>query len=77
VATVSFTEVYSMSDRVISYAEAASRAGLSLATFRRLLDRREGPPVIDLSPRRRGVRESSFETWLNTRTRAVESQAAA
>jgi hypothetical protein len=57
-------------DHVNSYAQCARRAGVSLATWRRILERGEGPEVVQLSARRCGVRESAFLQWLDSRTRA-------
>ena len=43
--------------------------GFSLATGRRILRRGEGPPVLQLSPRRIGIKESANATWQASRAR--------
>ena len=43
-------------DRIISETEAAGLNGVSRDTFRRRIDRGEGPPKIRMSPRRVGYR---------------------
>jgi predicted DNA-binding transcriptional regulator AlpA len=43
-------------ERIISEADAAALSGLHLATFRRRIDRGEGPAKIRISPRRIGYR---------------------
>ena len=66
----------SNNDCVNSFAECAHRAGVSLATWRRIIERGEGPKIVELSLRRRGVRESHFVEWLDARTRGADPQAA-
>jgi hypothetical protein len=63
-------------DRVNSFAECAHRAGVSLATWRRILERGDGPKIVQLSRRRRGVRQSHFVEWLDAHTQADNPQAA-
>jgi excisionase family DNA binding protein len=58
-----------MLDRVISIRQAAEKVGVSVPTFRRVIEAGEGPPVIQLSTRRLGVRESDVSKWLNDRVR--------
>jgi hypothetical protein len=53
-------------NRVVTLAEAALRAGVSLATMRRCRDRGE-IRVLQLSPRRIGVRLSDLEAFLASR----------
>jgi predicted DNA-binding transcriptional regulator AlpA len=55
-------------DRVLTLAEFASIAGISLVTFRRLIARGDGPAVTKLSIRRLGVRISHAMAWLDSRT---------
>ena len=55
--------------RVLNYEECAGRMGIVRRSFERLISRGEGPSVIFLSPRRRGILESDFEQWLLTRRR--------
>jgi predicted DNA-binding transcriptional regulator AlpA len=61
-------------DRVLSRGECAYRANLSLATFDRLVKAGKGPPLLALSERRRGVKESDLNAWLNSRLRDERHQ---
>jgi hypothetical protein len=54
--------------KVMSLAEVAQAAGVSINTLRRELKRGTGPEVTLLSPRRMGVRVDSFHRWLDSRT---------
>lgn len=56
-----------MTCRVLNYNEAADRAGVVRRTLERLISEGEGPPVVAVSTRRRGILESDFETWLLSR----------
>jgi hypothetical protein len=53
--------------QVISFNEAAKRADLVRRTLERLISIGEGPPVIHLSERRRGILETDFHEWLLAR----------
>jgi predicted DNA-binding transcriptional regulator AlpA len=55
--------------QVLSYNEAAAKAGIVRRTLERLISIGEGPAVIEISSRRRGVMESDLEQWLNARRR--------
>jgi hypothetical protein len=57
--------------RVISFAEGAERSNQSLRTFQRQIADGKGPPVIEISERRRGILEVDFEVWLLSRRRPV------
>ncbi|CAJ0853425.1 hypothetical protein AMST5_00646 [freshwater sediment metagenome] len=57
--------------RVLSYDEAAGRANIVRRSLERLIARGEGPSIIHISVRRRGVREDDLETWLLSRRRAA------
>jgi predicted DNA-binding transcriptional regulator AlpA len=61
--------------RVLNYEEAAGRMGVVRRSLERLIARGEGPSVIHLSPRRRGILESDFEKWLISRRRAAPGEA--
>jgi predicted DNA-binding transcriptional regulator AlpA len=63
-------------NRVRSYPETAEIAGISLATFRRLLKAGKGPRVTALSEKRRGVSDRDREAWLEERAGAVAALAA-
>jgi predicted DNA-binding transcriptional regulator AlpA len=52
-------------DRIISLAEFAAIAGISLITLRRLIARKQGPPVTKISPRRLGIRVRHGRAWLD------------
>jgi predicted DNA-binding transcriptional regulator AlpA len=62
--------------RVLTYAECCQRASIVRRTFERLLACGEGPTVLHLSPRRRGVLESDFEAWLRSRRKPAPGDAA-
>ena len=55
--------------QVLDYNEAARRAGIVRRTFERILAQGEGPAIVHISERRRGILESDFEAWLMTRRR--------
>jgi hypothetical protein len=46
-------------------------AGLARRTLERLIALGEGPAIIELSPRRRGILESDLITWLHKRRRTA------
>jgi hypothetical protein len=56
---------------VYDYNEAAAIAGLARRTLERLIALGEGPAIIELSPRRRGILESDLIIWLHKRRRAA------
>jgi predicted DNA-binding transcriptional regulator AlpA len=56
-------------DAVLSFAQWCALNGFSKATGRRIVKRGEGPPVLQLSPRRIGVRESDNRAWQAARVR--------
>jgi predicted DNA-binding transcriptional regulator AlpA len=60
-------------NKVMTFAEVAHAAGISLSTLRREISRGTGPKVISLSPRRRGVRSTDYNSWLDSRTNAAWS----
>lgn len=62
--------------RVLSYDETAKRAGLVRRSLERQIAQGEGPAVVHISPRRRGVLESDLEEWLLSRRRAPPGKAA-
>ncbi len=64
-------------DRVLSKQEIAMRLGCSERNVDRLIKVGDGPPVLRISPRRVGVLQSDFETWLGARRRPQASPAAA
>ena len=60
-------------NKVMTFAEVAHAAGISLSTLRREIARGSGPEVISLSPRRKGVRSTDYNRWLDARTSAALS----
>jgi hypothetical protein len=54
---------------VYSYDEAAAIAGVARRTLERLIALGEGPAIIELSPRRRGILKSDLIGWLHKRRR--------
>jgi len=56
--------------RVLNYEEAAGRMGVVRRSLERLISRGEGPAIIHLGQRRRGILESDFENWLLSRRHA-------
>lgn len=55
-------------NKVMTLAEVADAAGISLSTLRRAIARGTGPKVVSLSPRRKGVRSTDYNIWLESRT---------
>lgn len=66
-----------MLDRVLPVRQAAEIIGLSVPTFRRVIAAGKGPPLIQLSPRRQGIRESHLTKWINERVRRNDDDEAA
>jgi predicted DNA-binding transcriptional regulator AlpA len=62
--------------QVLSYNEAAARAGIVRRTFERLISIGEGPAIVELSKRRRGVIDRDLEAWLLKRRRPAPGEAA-
>ena len=60
--------------QVLNYDEAAKKAGLVRRTLERLLAQGEGPAVIFISQRRRGILESDLEAWLKSRRRPAPGE---
>jgi predicted DNA-binding transcriptional regulator AlpA len=56
-------------DRVIPVPEWAKLANISPKTARELIDRGDGPKVVQLSPNRIGIRICDHRAWLAARTR--------
>jgi predicted DNA-binding transcriptional regulator AlpA len=55
--------------QVLSYNEAAARAGIVRSNLERLISIGAGPATIELSKRRRGVLDRDLEAWLLSRRR--------
>jgi predicted DNA-binding transcriptional regulator AlpA len=56
-------------DRVLSFPQWAKLAGLSERTGRDIIERGDGPKVVQLSPNRIGIRVCDHREWLTARTR--------
>jgi excisionase family DNA binding protein len=65
-------EVFYM--RVLSYNEAARRTGIVRRSLERLIAKGEGPAVVHISRRRRGILETDLEAWLLSRRRAAPGE---
>jgi predicted DNA-binding transcriptional regulator AlpA len=50
-------------DRILTYDQFAALCSISTATLARSIARGDGPPVVKLSPRRLGIRESDGAAW--------------
>jgi predicted DNA-binding transcriptional regulator AlpA len=53
--------------QIFTLNEVAAREKVSRKTLDRVIKRGEGPILVRLSPHRRGVLESDFQDWLNSR----------
>jgi predicted DNA-binding transcriptional regulator AlpA len=56
-------------DRVLSFRQWCALNNFSEATGRRVIKAGKGPPVLQLSARRLGIRESDNAAWQQTRVR--------
>ena len=56
---------------VYSYNQAAAITGLARRTLERLIALGEGPAIIELSPRRRGILKTDLISWLHKRRRTA------
>jgi predicted DNA-binding transcriptional regulator AlpA len=62
--------------QVLTYNEAAAKAGVVRGTLERLIALGEGPAVINLSVRRRGILDTDLEAWLLKRRRPAPGEIA-
>jgi hypothetical protein len=62
--------------RVLCYDEAAGRAGFVRRSLERPIARGEGPAVVHVSERRRGILEHDLEAWLLARRHAPPGETA-
>jgi predicted DNA-binding transcriptional regulator AlpA len=56
-------------DRVLSFPQWAKLAGVSERTGRDIIERGDGPKVVQLSPNRIGIRVCDHREWLAAKTR--------
>ena len=63
--------------QILSYDEAAARSGIVRRTLERLISLGEGPAVIEISARRRGILDDDLTAWLMARRRPAPGTAAA
>jgi hypothetical protein len=59
---------------IYSYDEVARLVGVARRTLERLIAVGDGPAIIELSPRRRGILESDLINWLHKHRRAAPDQ---
>jgi hypothetical protein len=60
--------------QVLSYNEAAARAGIVRRTLERLISVGEGPATVAISARRRGILDDDLAEWLRGRRRPASGQ---
>jgi hypothetical protein len=60
--------------QVLSYNEAAARAGIVRRTLERLISLGEGPATVEVSKRRRGVLDRDLDDWLLKRRRPAPGE---
>jgi len=53
--------------QILSYDEAAKRAGIVRRTLERAISEGTGPAIVHITSRRRGVLEDDLEAWLTSR----------
>ena len=58
-------------DRVLTFREWTRLNGISLSTGRRIINSGTGPPIIQFSPRRIGIRVADNRAWVASRARSV------
>ena len=56
-------------DRVLSFPQWAKLANISESTGRDMIQRGDGPKIVQLSPYQIGIRVCDHREWLATRTR--------
>jgi predicted DNA-binding transcriptional regulator AlpA len=59
-------------DRVLSFPQWAKLAGVSERTGREIIERGDGPKIVQLSPNRIGIRVCDHREWLAARTRKTK-----
>jgi predicted DNA-binding transcriptional regulator AlpA len=62
---------------VLTYPQVCKRASITRRTLEHLISEGEGPAIIHLSSRRRGILESDFEAWLQTSRKPAPGKATA
>jgi hypothetical protein len=62
---------------VYTYNEAAEIAGVARRTLERLIAIGQGPAIIELSPRRRGILKTDLQAWLQRHRRSPSGEAQA
>ena len=60
--------------QIITLDEAAKRAGVVRRTLEREIALGRGPAIIELSPRRRGILDTDFDSWLMSRRRPAPGE---
>ncbi len=62
--------------QILDYDDAAKRIGLVRRSLERLISTGEGPAVIHIGKRRRGILETDLEAWARSRRHAPPGETA-
>jgi predicted DNA-binding transcriptional regulator AlpA len=62
---------------VLDFDKAAARIGLVRRSLERLISQGEGPAVIHLGKRRRGIADTDLDDWIRSRRHAPPGEKAA
>jgi predicted DNA-binding transcriptional regulator AlpA len=62
--------------QILDYDAAAKRIGLVRRSLERLISTGEGPAVIHLGKRRRGIADTDLDAWIRARRHAPPGEAA-
>jgi predicted DNA-binding transcriptional regulator AlpA len=60
--------------KVLTYNQAAERAGCVRRTLERLISLGEGPAIVEISKRRRGILDSDLDAWILKRRRPAPGE---
>ncbi len=60
--------------QVLTFDEAANRASLTRRSIERLLSIGEGPAIVALGKRRRGILDCDLDRWLMSRRRPAPGE---
>jgi predicted DNA-binding transcriptional regulator AlpA len=60
-----------MHTQILSLKQAAERAGIARRSLERLIANGEGPSVVHITTRRRGVLVTDLDAWLLSRRRVA------
>jgi predicted DNA-binding transcriptional regulator AlpA len=62
--------------QILDYDAAAKRIGLVRRSLERLISTGEGPAVIHLGKRRRGIADTDLDAWIRARRHAPPGESA-